>query len=41
MIEIIIGVVGLILGGFITFFLINNLNSSKANLIVEDAKKGS
>ena len=39
MIEIIIGVIGLSLGGGITFFLINNLNSSKANLIVEDAKK--
>jgi ribonuclease Y len=40
MIEIVVGgVVGLILGGGITFFLINNLNSSKANLIIEDAKK--
>ena len=39
MIEIIIGVVGLIIGGGISFFVINNLNFRKANLIVEDAKK--
>ena len=39
MIEIILVVVGLICGGVLTFVLINNLNSSKANLIVEDAKK--
>tara|TARA_B100001250_G_scaffold65347_1_gene51804 strand:+ start:343 stop:1875 length:1533 start_codon:yes stop_codon:yes gene_type:complete len=39
MIEIIVAVIGLILGGVIAFFLINNLNSSKANLIIEDAKK--
>tara|TARA_B100001758_G_C18414304_1_gene618237 strand:+ start:210 stop:1745 length:1536 start_codon:yes stop_codon:yes gene_type:complete len=38
-IDIIIGVLGLICGGVITFFLINIQNSSKANLIVEDAKK--
>jgi ribonuclease Y len=39
MIEVIIGVVGLILGCGVAFLLINNLNSSKANLIIEDAKK--
>ena len=39
MIEIIIGVVGLILGGGGTFLLSRKLNSSKANLIIEDAKK--
>ena len=39
MIEIIIGIVGLIIGGGITFFLINTLNLSKANLLIEDAKK--
>ena len=38
-IIIIVGVVGLILGGGISFFLINSLNLSKANLIIEDAKK--
>ena len=39
MIEIIIGLVGLILGGGGTFLLSRKLNSSKANLIIEDAKK--
>ena len=39
MIEIIVAVVGLILGGGIAFFLINSQNLSKANLIIEDAKK--
>ena len=40
MIEIIIGAIaGLILGGIVAFLLTNNLNSSKANLIIEDAKK--
>ena len=39
MIEIIIGVVGLILGGGGTFLLSRKLNLSKANLIIEDAKK--
>jgi len=39
MIEIIIGVVGLILGSGGTFLLSRKLNSSKANLIIEDAKK--
>ena len=39
MIEIIIGIVSLIVGGGIAFFLINNLNLSKANLLIEDAKK--
>ena len=39
MIAIIIGVVGLILGGGGTFLLSRKLNSSKANLIIEDAKK--
>jgi len=37
--DIIIGVLGLICGGVITFFFIKSQNSSKANLIVEDAKK--
>jgi ribonuclease Y len=39
MMEILIGLAGLVLGGVIVFFLINNLNSSKAKLIIEDAKK--
>ena len=39
MIAIIIGVVGLILGGGGTFLISRKLNSSKANLIIEDAKK--
>ena len=39
MTEIILVVVGLICGGVLTFVLINNINSSKANLIVQDAKK--
>ena len=39
MIAIIIGVVGLILGSGGTFLLSRKLNSSKANLIIEDAKK--
>jgi hypothetical protein len=41
MIEIIVGVIGLVLGGGAAFLLINNLNSSKASLIIEDAKKAS
>ncbi len=39
MIEIIIGVVGLLIGGVTAFLVINKLNSSKANLIIQDAKK--
>ena len=37
--EIIIGIVGLVIGGGSAFLLINNLNSSKASLIIQDAKK--
>ena len=37
--EIIVGVIGLMIGFGIAFVLIKNLNNSKANLIVEDAKK--
>lgn len=37
--EIIVGLIGLLLGVGIAFVLINNLNTSKANLILEDAKK--
>ena len=36
---IIVAIVGLIFGGGIVFFLIRNFNVSKANLILEDAKK--
>ncbi len=36
---IIVAIVGLIFGGGIVFFLIHNFNVSKANLILEDAKK--
>ena len=39
MIEIIIGVVGLAIGSIGAFFVVNNVNSSKAKLIIEDAKK--
>ena len=39
MIEIIIGIIGLVLGGACAFLIINSLNYSKANLIIEDAKK--
>ena len=39
MIEIIIAVVGVIMGGGITFFLLNSKNSGKAKLIIEDANK--
>jgi len=39
MIDIIIGVVGLLIGGVIAFLVINKLNYSKANLIIQDAKK--
>jgi len=39
MIEIIIGIIGLLLGSCISFLIMNNLNSSKARLIIEDAKK--
>jgi len=38
-ITIIVGLVGLIVGGGIAFFVINSQNSSKANLIIEEAKK--
>ena len=41
MTEIIIGILGLIIGGGIAFFLLNNLNLSKANLLLEDAKNRS
>jgi len=37
--EIIVGLIGLVLGVGIAFVLIYNLNNSKANLIIEDAKK--
>ena len=39
MIEIIIAVVGVIIGGGISFFLLNSKNSGKAKLIIEDANK--
>ena len=39
MIEIIIAVVGVIIGGGITFFVLNSKNSGKAKLIIEDANK--
>ena len=39
MIEIIIAVVGVIIGGGIAFFVLNNQNSGKAKLIIEDANK--
>jgi len=39
MIEIIIAVVGLIIGGGISFFVLNSKNSVKAKLIIEDANK--
>jgi ribonuclease Y len=38
-ITIIVGLVGLIVGGGISFFVINSQNSSKANSIIEEAKK--
>lgn len=38
MIEIIIAIVGLVLGGGISFFILNNKNSGKAKLIIEEAK---
>ena len=37
--EIIVGVIGLVFGIGIAFFINNNLNNNKANLIIEDAKK--
>ena len=37
--EIITIIVALIVGGGIAFFVINSQNSSKANLIIEEAKK--
>ena len=39
MIEIIIAVVGVIIGGGISFFVLNSKNSGKAKLIIEDANK--
>ncbi len=39
MIDIIIGVVIFLFGGLIAFLVINKLNYSKANLIIQDAKK--
>ncbi|MEC7863943.1 MAG: Rnase Y domain-containing protein, partial [Bacteroidota bacterium] len=38
-ITIIVGIIGLTFGGGIAFLLINRLNLSKANLIIQDAKK--
>ena len=38
-ITIIVGLVGLIVGAGIAFFVINSKNSSKANSIIEEAKK--
>ena len=37
--EIIIAVVSVLFGGGIAFFVINNKNNGKANLIIEEAKK--
>ena len=39
MIEIIISVVSVLLGGGITLFVVNNKNNGKAKLIIEEAKK--
>jgi len=39
MIEIIVGIGGIIVGGGIAFFILNNRNSGKANTIIEEAKK--
>ena len=39
MIEIIIAVAGVIIGGGISFFVLNSKNSGKAKLIIEDANK--
>ena len=38
-ITIIVGIIALILGSVISFFLIKNANISKSNIILEDAKK--
>ena len=38
-ITIIVGIISLILGSVISFFLIKNANISKSNIILEDAKK--
>jgi ribonuclease Y len=37
--EIIIGIVGLIIGASIAFVILNKKNSSKANSVLSDAKK--
>jgi len=39
MIEIIIAVVGILIGGGIAFVVVNNKNNGKAKLIIEEAKK--
>jgi len=39
MIQIIIAVVGILIGGGIAFFVVNNKNNGKAKLIIEEAKK--
>jgi len=39
MIEIIIAVVGILIGGGIAFFVVNSKNNGKAKLIVEEAQK--
>ena len=38
--EIIIGLVGLTLGGALTFFLLDVMKIGKANLIIEEAEEG-
>ena len=37
--EIVIGIIGALVGAFSCFLLINIKNKSKSNLIIEDAKK--
>ena len=36
---IIIGIIALLVGALISFFVLKNINSSKNNTIIEDAKK--
>ena len=38
-ITIIVGIISLILGSVISFFLIKNANISKSNIILEDVKR--
>ena len=39
MIEIIIAVVGILIGGGISFFVVNSKNNGKAKLIIVEAEK--